>query len=387
MKYKYRCDKFYNRLLIQLRTLGWYKKPTEKLDWASCQSIAVVYPHLIGDIVMAMPFFYKLRQIAPQAKITFIGAKWAKQFLNTQHLIDEFICYQNPRAMLGMRAVLENYKDVRKTLQTVRKKKIDAVIEPFGDVTATLFASFLWADAYIGVDFSNLRKLQTYTAPYNPDEHLIDGLMRIFESTGYPVPPRERIPKIVLTAQHLQFGKDFIVEHQLQNKIIIGVHPGASVPSRRWPGFGQTINLLCQENPQIIICLFCGPGDDHFVQNILNQVETDLQPRVLVVKRNMAQYMAILNICTHIICNDSSCGHISAALGVPVTVLFAQGDPRFIAPRSKNAVNIISRDFPCKPCLLNECPKHTSECFTWITPEIVVQAVQKNLPHQKEPAC
>ena len=130
------------------------------------------------------------------------------------------------------------------------------------------------------------------------------------------------------------------------------------------------------------VCLFCGPGDDDFVQNILNQVEPDVQPRVLIVKRDMAQYMAILNICTHVICNDSSCGHISAALGRPVTVLFAQGDPRFIAPRGENTVNIISKDFPCKPCLLNECPKHTNECFTWITPEIVLQTVKKQLPQE-----
>ena len=387
MKYKYRFDKFYNRLLIQLRALGWYKKPTEKLDWKSCRSIAVVYPHLIGDIVMATPFFRKLKQISPQAKIIFIGADWAKQFLNTQHLIDEFICYQNPRAMLGTSSMLKNWRDIWKILKQARKQTFDVVIEPFGSTTALLFMSFLRAKHYIGVNFANLRKLQTFTAPYNPDGHLIDGLMSIFEATGSSVQPQERIPQIVLTAQQLQFGKDFISEHQLQNKIIIGIHPGASVPSRRWSGFGQTINLLCGANSQITVCLFCGPGDDNFIQKILNQVEADLQPRVLIVKRDIAQYMAILNSCTHVICNDSSCGHISAALGVPVTVLFAQGDPRFIAPRGNNIVNIISRDFPCKPCLCNECPKHTHECFTWITPEIVVQAVQKNLPHQKEQAC
>ncbi len=387
MKYKYRFNKFYNRLLVQLRALGWYKKPTKKLDWASYQSIAVVYPHLIGDVVMATPFFRKLKQVAPQAKITFIGADWAKQFLNTQHLIDEFICYQNPRAMLGTKTMIKNWRDIWQISKQARRQTFDVAIEPFGSTTALLFMSFLRAKHYVGVDFTNLHQLQTFTVPYDPNGHLIDGLMRVFENTGHPVQPQERIPQIVLTEQQLQFGKDFIAEHQLQNKTIIGIHPGASVPSKRWSGFSQTINLLCRENPQIIICLFCGPGDDNFIQKTLAQVDLNLQPRVLIVKRDMAQYIALLNICTHIICNDSSCGHISAALGVPVTVLFGHGDPRFIAPRGNNTVNIISRDFPCKPCLLNECPKHTHECFTWITPEIVVQAVQKNLPHQKEPVC
>ena len=387
MKYKFRLDKSYNRAFINIRALGWRRPKDKEIALQDCKTIAVVYPHLLGDVVMATPFFRKLRQIAPQAKITFIGANWAKQLLANQNLIDEFICFKNPRAMLGAQVMLKNWRDVWQTLKQSRKQMFDVVIEPFGSTTALLFMSFLRAKHYVGVDFANLSKLQTFTVPYDLASHLIDGLMRVFETTGHPVQPQERIPQIVLTAQQLQFGKDFITEHQLQNKTIIGIHPGASVPSRRFSGFGQTINLLCRENPQIIICLFCGPGDDNFVQNILNQVETDLQPRVLVVKRNMAQYLAILNICTHVICNDSSCGHISAALGVPVTVLFAQGDPRFIAPRGKNAVNIISRDFSCKPCLLNECPKHTSECFTWITPEIVVQSVRKNLPHQKEPAC
>lgn len=387
MKYKYRFDKRYNRALINIRALGWYKSKDGEISWQNYKKIAVVYPHLIGDVVMATPFFHKLRQIAPQANITFIGANWAKYFLNTSNLIDEFICYQNPRGMLGIKAMLKNWRDIWQTLKQARKQTFDVVIEPFGSTTALLFMSFLRAKHYVGVDFANLRKLQTFTVPYDPNGHLIDGLMRVFETTGHPVQPQERIPKIVLTEQQLQFGKDFIDEHQLQNKTIIGIHPGASVPSRRFSRFGQTINLLCRENPQIIICLFCGPGDDDFVQNILNQVDPDVQPHVLIVKRNMEQYIAILNICTHVICNDSSCGHISAALGRPVTVLFAQGDPRFIAPRGENTVNIISKDFPCKPCLLNECPKHTNECFTWITPEIVVQTVQKNLPNQKEQTC
>lgn len=382
MKYKYRFDKRYHRALINIRALGWHKPKDYEISWQNYKTIGVVYPHLIGDIVMATPFFRKLRQIAPQAKITFIGASWAKQFLNTQHLIDEFICYQNPLAMLGTKAMLKNWRDIGQTLKQARKQTFDVVIEPFGSTTALLFMSFLRAKHYVGVDFANLSKLQTFTVPYDPNGHLIDGLMRVFETTGHPVQPQERIPKIVLTEQQLKFGNAFIAEHHLQNKTIIGIHPGASVPSRRFSGFGQTINLLCKANPQITVCLFCGPGDDDFVQNILNQVEPDVQPRVLIVKRDMAQYMAILNICIHVICNDSSCGHISAALGRPVTVLFAQGDPRFIAPRGTNTVNIISKDFPCKPCLRNACPKHTYECFTWITPEIVLQTVKKQLPQE-----
>ena len=383
MEYKYRLDKSMHHILTWIRSLIWHKKRTQALNLQGAISIGVVYPHLIGDVVMATPFFRKLRQIAPHAKITFIGASWAKQILCGQNLVDDFICFKNPRAMLGGRAFIDNWQDVLSVLKKARENEFDIVIEPFGNFVANLFMSFLKAKQYVGIGFSNLSKLQTFTVPYDPAGHLIDGLMRVFETTGCPVQPQERIPKIILTEQQLQFGKEFIAEYQLQNKTIIGIHPGASVPSRRFLGFGQTINLLCRENPQIVICLFCGPGDDNFVQNILNQVEAGFQPRVLIVKRDMAQYMAILNICTHVICNDSSCGHISAALGIPVTVLFAQGDPRFIAPRGENTVNIISRDFPCKPCLLNECPKHTHECFTWITPEIVVQIVKKNLPERK----
>lgn len=384
MKYKYRLDKNIHHMLIWIRSLAWYKKRTPTLNLPGAISIAVVYPYLIGDVVMATPFFRKLRQIAPQANITFIGANWAKQLLANQNLIDEFICFKNPRAMLGGRAFIDNWQDVLSVLKKARENEFDIVIEPFGNFVANLFMSFLKAKQYVGIGFSNLSKLQTYTVPYVIDAHLVDVLMEIFKSLKTELKSEDYYPQIILSDDQISIGQNFIKQYNLSGKTIIGIHPGASVPSRRWPGFGQTINLLCRENPQIIICLFCGPGDDNFVQNILNQVEAGFQPRVLIVKRDMAQYMALLNICTHVICNDSSCGHISAALGRPVTVLFAQGDPRFIAPRGENTVNIISRDFPCKPCLRNVCPKHTHECFTWITPEIVVQAIQKNLPHPKE---
>jgi len=387
MKYKYRLDKRWARVFVRFRSLMWYRKRSDTVNLQACKSVALVYPHLIGDIVMVTPFLRLLRRVAPQAEITFIGAGWAKQILDNQHLTDKFICFQNPRAMLGMRAVLENYKDVWQTLQTARQQKFDAVIEPFGDVTATLFASFLRADEYIGVDFSNLSKLQTYTAPYDADAHLVDGLLKLFESCGVRLQPEDYFPQIVLSERQRQVRQDFVEQHRLAGKTVIGIHPGASVDSRRWKGFAHLINSLCESRCDMAICLFCGPGDENFVQDILAQVNVEFKERVITVKRPLSEYMAVLSVCSHVICNDSSCGHITAALGVPVTVLFAQGEPRFIAPRGPNTVNIISRDFPCKPCVQNECPKHTHECFTWITPEIVFETVQNALNGDLRKIC
>lgn len=379
MKYKYRLDKPMARFAIRLFSCLGPKRQPKQLEFAAANSIAVVYPHLIGDIVMLTPFLRMLRKTAPQAKITFVGANWAKQILSEQNLVDEFVCFKNPRSMLGGRAVIKNFTDILRVVKTLRKKQFDIVIEPFGNFTAALFMHFLRATHYVGVDFSNLHCLQTFTVPYHPNAHLIDGLMELFKCTGTALLPTDYYPKVVLSKQQKQTARQFIQENKLTNKIIIGIHPGASVKSRRWRGFAQLIDLLCQYYTDTVICLFCGPGDEAFVQDIISHVTEAFKERIVVVKRPLAEYLAILSVCSHVVCNDSSCGHISAALGVPVTVLFAQGDPRFIAPRGPNKVNIISRDFPCKPCLQNECPKKTNECFTWITPEIVFEAVKNTL--------
>lgn len=379
MKYKYRLDKVYNRLIVWLRSLFWNKKKSVCLSWEAADSIAVIFPHGLGDIIMATAFFRKLRALAPQAKITYIGSFVGRLILEEQNLIDQYIVFPSYNAMHGWNAILKHWREVYHVLKQARNKKFDIVIEPFGNTISTLFASFLRANQYVGLEFSNLYKLQTFTVPYQSREHIIDVMMYIFQYTGCKFEFGESCPKIFLSHQQLLEGKEFINANQLNDKLKIGIHPGASVSSRRWKGFVRLIGLLCQNQPDTVICLFCGPGDENFVQNILNHVDEKFKGRVLLVKRSLLEYIAILSTCSHVICNDSSCGHISAALGVPVTVLFAQGDPRFIAPRGANTINIISRDFSCKPCLQNKCPKKTNECFTWITPEIVFDTIKNML--------
>jgi len=379
MKYKYRLDKKIFRLLVYFRSLFWYKKPINSLNLYDMDSIAIVYPHLIGDIVMATPFFRMLRQVSPKAKITFIGAIWAKDILSSQNLVDEFICFRNSRAMLGGKAIIKNLKDIFSILKIVRKKQFDIAIEPFGAPSTILFMSFMKAKQYVGMDFSNLHKLQTFTVPYDPQAHLVTGLMKLFECLGIRLVAQNYYPSMLLSVEQQEIGKKFIEKHFLSSKIIIGIHPGASVPGRRWKGFAQTINLLLNTYPNMAICLFCGPDDGQFVQDIISNVDERFRNSVITVKRNIKEYLAILGICTHIICNDSSCGHLSAALKIPVTILFAQGDPKFIAPRAESVVNILSKDFPCKPCLSNICYKNTHECFSWITPEMVFDTVQQSI--------
>jgi ADP-heptose:LPS heptosyltransferase len=56
-------------------------------------------------------------------------------------------------------------------------------------------------------------------------------------------------------------------------------------------------------------------------------------------------------------CNDSGPMHIAAALGTPVTAMFAPTDPDRTGPFAKNAVVLVPENLPCMKCFKYECEK------------------------------
>ena len=372
--YKNRNPKKSWQLLISCISVifGKRKRIISSLD--SISSLVIVYPHLLGDIVMLIPFLKFTKRVIPRCKITLICMKYGKDILESQHLVDNFILFKKP--IFGGRTIVKNKNSLVAAILDSRKESYDMVIDPFGNYFATIFASMLKAKYYVGVDYSNLRNLQNITIPYLDKAHLVDGMLCFFEYFGYKINNEDRYPVYKIPNFDSRKATDFFRKNDLENKTVIGIHPGASVPSRRWSGYSSLINmLLTREDCRII--LFCGPGDEAEFEKVIKGINIELRHKVIICQKLIKEYLAILSKCKHVVCNDSSCGHFSAALGVGVTILFAQGQVDFIKPRSNSVINIVSKDFPCKPCLKNVCPKGTNECFTWITPQYVFDLVNK----------
>jgi ADP-heptose:LPS heptosyltransferase len=104
---------------------------------------------------------------------------------------------------------------------------------------------------------------------------------------------------------------------------IIAVHGGASQRFRRWPmdSYRRVADTLAERHGAKVL-YFRDPriSDDGIPENA-NAVRTTLR-----------EMMAIMELCSVILCNDSGPMHVADALDVPVVGVFTTGNPVWHRP-------------------------------------------------------
>ena len=93
-------------------------------------------------------------------------------------------------------------------------------------------------------------------------------------------------------------------------------------------------------------------------------------------KTMLREFIALVNLSTLFITNDSGPMHISAALDVPTIALFGSTDPTLTGPVSENSV-VIKKDIECSPCFNRTCHKGDYRCLKEIKVNDVYQVGQR----------
>ena len=96
----------------------------------------------------------------------------------------------------------------------------------------------------------------------------------------------------------------------------------------------------------------------------------------LAGRTGMPELMHLLKHAAVCVANDSGIMHLAAALGCPGVAIFGPTDHSATSPISASW-KIVYRKQPCAPCFKRECPKGNPACMTAITPQIVIDELDK----------
>jgi ADP-heptose:LPS heptosyltransferase len=168
--------------------------------------------------------------------------------------------------------------------------------------------------------------------------------------------------------------KDIATVTAFRNRIVMA--PGAANPTKKWPGeyFSELGSLLGQ--PTVLLG---GPEDDEALE-VIRQGMPSVDCKNLAGKLSLKQSGALLSIARFVVTNDSGPLHMARAGGRPVFAIFGPTDPGMFT-FNQNETLIYSGE-PCAPCSLhgdNECPKGHFRCMLNLTPETVLNTIQKRL--------
>jgi ADP-heptose:LPS heptosyltransferase len=289
--------------------------------------ILVVELWNIGDVVLAMPFLAQLRALFPTARITMLARPHAETILAGTGLVDEFIETELGWTERATRfnPLGYNWSELRRVGRELRGRRFDIAFKSRMHIREHLLLAISGATRRVAFAFGHGDRVLTDAIPVgDPNRHKAADWLELLKPFGGSV--EGTTTRLKVNEAERRRAADFLAAHGVSpNDRVVAIHPGASVPAKRWPlkSFVDVARVLAQR-PGVKVVAFVDPegyGDG------VARLE-----RVIRAKPNLRELIALIQRCDVLVCNDSGPMHLAGALGVPTVAVFAADIQQWFAP-------------------------------------------------------
>ncbi len=317
---------FRQLILAGLATLAGRGKRVTPLDPLAVRRILVVELWNIGDVVLLLPFLAQLRSIFPSASISLLARPHACELLDGTGLVDQYLDESAPSGnWLSLNPLLGGWKDLWQLRRDLRSREFDVAFQCRLHVREHVILAMSGAGRRVGYAFGEGDTMLTDAIAVDDlHRHKVADWMGLLAPFGGPVPvgnPRLHVPE-----NETASAREFLEANSIKaDSTIVGLHPGASVPEKRWPieRFAEVARKMTGRARTSVI-VFADPAG---YGGALGEI-----PGVVIARSSLKGLVALINECDLLVCNDSGPMHIAGGLGVPVAAVFSSGVARWFAP-------------------------------------------------------
>jgi heptosyltransferase-1 len=291
------------------------------------KNILIIKPSALGDIVLALPALSALRRTFPQAKISWLVRPEFADLLRGHPGLDELILFD--RRLLGKWWYQPKaFRELMQLFGRLRKGQFDLVFDFQGLFRTGFFAWLTGSKRRIGMagsrEFANL----FYTDKIPQDSsciQLVDYYLKMVASAGggqggveFKLPQDnnadEQVRKILLSKK-VNTGKYVVLV------------PGAAQPNKRWPieRFAELADKITNKFGLSIVAAG-SQGEQEYIDAIGKGVIN------LAGRTSVRELVPLMKGTSLVVSNDTGPGHIAAALGVPVVMIFGPTNPARVCP-------------------------------------------------------
>jgi len=183
---------------------------------------------------------------------------------------------------------------------------------------------------------------------------------------------------IPLADDELQRGRDRLALSGVDlNRRLICLCPGSvNSEAKRWPPdcFARFGDLLTEELDAQVVFLGA-PQESGLVDSIISSMRSRGAIN-LAGTSDVISSMAVMNLSSLVISNDTGSAHLAVAASAKVLTIFGPTVPGATAPFGPNAF-IIKAAADCAPCRHFKCPKSDHPCMRNISPEMLLRKVEE----------
>ena len=326
------------------------------------KNILIIKPSALGDIALALPALSALRKSFPDARITWFVRPEFAPLLRDHPYLDEIMifdrkflgkAYYNPKAFSALLSLIRK----------LRNAKFDAVFDLQGLFRTAALAWLSGCPKRFGMaDAREMAGLfYTKSVPQAPDSsHVVDYYLSIIRAAGASQTPAEfMFPPTDSAADTV---RSLLTANKVQPDNYLVLIPGSAHLSKCWPAerFAALADKVSEKFGLSIVAA-ATKAEEPIVEKIQSLASVAITN--LAGRTNLAELVALLKSAKMVVSNDTGPGHIAAALGTPLVIMFGWSNPLRIIPYGRSqcaAGNIDGRGQKIK----SELPQHNVKAVT-----------------------
>jgi ADP-heptose:LPS heptosyltransferase len=299
--------------------------------------IAVFQALNLGDLLCTTPALRAIRGRFPAAEITFIGRSWAQDFVARLSTVDRFLSFP------GYPGIVESPTNIARAVP--RWPRFDLAIQMHGSgAVSNGFVATLEATRSVGFGPPGDQRLTTILAWVESEPEPLRWL-RLADAIGaaaaglqteFPLTATERVSTAELLGPP-------------DGRPVVGLHVGASDPSRRWPAesFARLGDQLATQR-QVRIILTGSDQERSLTAAVRRAMKT---PAIdLAGMTELGEFVAVISALDLLVTNDTGASHVAAAMRTPSIVLYGPSRPDRWAPLDRRRHRVIdAASYPGAP--------------------------------------
>ncbi len=354
------------------------KNKKRRLPIENIKKILIIKLAAIGDSILLIPTLRTLKKTFPNSEITFICSQINYSVIKKIPYVDKIIdC--------DVHSFLKNPFLFFKFIKDLRKNKYELLID-VGQWERINAIMTILAKADYAIGFKTERQLKHFgydsVVPHLRNKHELENFLDLLTPIGINISEEDKKLEYFLSKEDYNFADNFWSEKELENKTVIGFHPGCGENGkpREWAitNYIELGKRLVQydENIRILIT-----GATHEEERC-REIEKGINKNVINTagQFNLDNVVALVRNSRLIVCSNTGMLHIASCVGTTTMGLHGPTNPAKWGSYNKNAVLIQSDKF-CSPCLYlgHDYGCQVPQCMAHISVDDVFIYIRKAL--------
>lgn len=342
---------------------------------AAYRNILLIKPSSLGDIVMALPALSSLRRSFPPARISWLVRPEFAPLIEGHPHLDEIILFDRKRLSRAWCSPAA-FRGLISLVGDLRRRRFDVVLDLQGLFRSASLSWLSGCKQRVGPIWRKELAHHFYTTAIPPRlewVHVIDYYLKVIEAMGgadlrveFVLPEK---PVAVAAA------RDLLSHHGVDSGGYAVIIPGSVQASKCWPAerFAALADRIAAEQGLAVVAT----GSKAEIAAIEEVRRCAKRPIAsLAGCTSLPELTEVLRMAKLVVSNDTGPGHIAAALGRPLVMLFSWSNPLRVGPYRRPEC-IVARDMPTRGLAIKS--RNPLHAIQYITLEEVYAKVVEQL--------